>query len=215
MSRSLEIINICTFQLFSIYMQTTVLRAICMPLMYHDDDDDDDDDDNWMEIFDSELKVHQNNYQDMITTVDNILQDLSENRVSNAYKVVPIYLDVSLDNFDHSLGHYVVYLTNKGFLNENFAIDVNCELFNMVVVLSTNVYYLHPDLFYYSNGDNISVVVGLGKIRPEYSCDDDRQLVKKKLTCSSRLVIGISAIMVNILNIIPCNVVGVHSGEAP
>ena len=176
MSRLLEITNIWTFLSNSIYMQSTKLMATCMPLMYHDDD-------NWMKIFDSELKALKNNYQDMITTVDNILQDLSQNRIFNAFKILPIYLDASLDNFDSSLGNWVVY-SIKGFLNENFVLDYeNSPIFNMVVVLSTNVYYRSPDLFYYSNGDNISVVVGLGKIWPEYSCDDDNELVTKKLTC--------------------------------
>ena len=118
----------------------------------------------------------------MVTTVENILQNLFENRVSNAFKVLPIYLEHRWNYYDDKS----LFDSTIRYLSENFGYDGSLEEFSVFIVSSTNVYYRSPDLFYYSNSDNQfrSVVVGLGKVWSKYSCDEDNQLmVKVKLTC--------------------------------
>ena len=55
----------------------------------------------------------------------------------------------------------------------------------MIVVSSSNVYYHSSDLFYYSKGDNRSVVVGQGlKMEwSKYNCDEEVGFLKMNLTC--------------------------------
>ena len=170
--------RIWTFIFFAMYMQASILRTICFPLMYHDD--------NWKERLDAQLKIYQKNYQDIFLTSEKFLQNLFENRVSNAFKALPIYLDQNWNDNNNNNNNNRENLIQEttSYLKQNFGKDRSSKEFCVFVVSSTNVYYRSPDLFYYSKGDNRSVVVGMGKMWTKYSCDEYNELmVKVKLTC--------------------------------
>ena len=45
-------------------MDASILRSVCLPLMYHDND-------NWKERLNAEMKIHQNNFKELILTIEN------------------------------------------------------------------------------------------------------------------------------------------------
>ena len=156
-----------------IFIHAILLRSACFPLMYHDDY-------NWKKILNEDMNVQQKNFEEITETINNKLKNLWDNRMSNAYRYLPIYLDKlsgQVDDCDLMLNTYLTLNTNfdKGY-------DKSTR-FNLIMVNSTNVHYRSPHLFYYSNSDNKSIVVGIGEISPKYNCNEDIGLIKKILTC--------------------------------
>ena len=169
-----------TAAFFYINILGILLRSVCFPMIYQDDD-------NWKERLDEELKVHEKNFEEITEIMKNTLNNLQENRVSNAYQA----LNNLLEN-DKLLEKPWTYYTScklmyysHVFLTFNFTVGAydDDKEFKVVIVESTNVHYLSPNLFYYSNSDYRSMVVGLGKLWPKYRCDEENELVRENLTC--------------------------------
>ena len=150
-----------------------VLRSACFPLMYHGDD-------NWMERLAEDMNVQQKNFEEITETIEKKLKNSLDNRMSNAYRYLPMYLDKIWQHVEDCDLIINTYLTlNTNFYNG----EDKLTKFNLIIVNSTNVNYLHPDLFYYSKSDNKSIVVGIGEISPKYNCNEIVEMVKKELTC--------------------------------
>ena len=79
----------------SIYTHTTVMRSICLPLMYHGDD--------WKEILAEEIESYSTQFQQITDIIKDNWRDLHENRVTNAYRALPIFLDNHWNNTDKDL----------------------------------------------------------------------------------------------------------------
>ena len=146
--------------------------------MYHDD--------TWIERFDSEMDVHKKNNDEITWKMIKNLKILYENRVSNGYRLLREFLDTTRYNYGLNITSYDLSFRSYLRLNLNFVniFNENDLKFAVEVVESTNVYYRSPDLFFYRYSGNLSIIAGLGKRYPRYSCDEeDKELVKKKLTC--------------------------------
>ena len=158
----------------SIFIHASLLRSACFPLMYHGD--------NWKEKLNEEMKVQQKNFEEITETVDKKMKNLWDNRMTNAYRFLPIILDTLWQDSGDCELMYAIYL----HLNTNFHNGANLSTkFNSIIVNSTNVNYQSPDLFYYSKSDNRSIVVGIGPILTEfkYNCNEGIDNVVKNLTC--------------------------------
>ena len=142
--------------------------------MYHGDD--------WKEILAEEIESYSTQFQHISDTIKDNWRDLHENRVTNAYRALPIFLDNQWNNTDKDLLKETISYLNRNF--DYFYKHVYPH-FKVITVSSSNVYYHSPDLFYYSKGDNRSVVVGQG-LKSEwskYNCDKDNESKMMKLTC--------------------------------
>ena len=152
------------------------MRTACFTLMYHDDD-------NWKERFDEDIEIQKNNFQEIGITILEKLNVLYHDRVSNAYRALPIFLDKYWNNPDNGdlINQTISYIER----NFDYTDEYNQPTFKIIVVLSSNVNYHSPDLFYYTKGDNRSVVVGHGLRMKwsKYNCDEDNEAEMKKLTC--------------------------------
>ena len=137
------------------------------------------------------MKVQQKNFGEIGEIIKEKLNHLERNRVENAYRALPMWLDTNWNrhictSFCVNIGKSFLKTETYEYLNDNFGYGPygNVSKFNVVVVESNDVYDRDPNLFYYSKGDNTqSVVVGLGKIWPKYRCDQQTDNGVKKLTC--------------------------------
>ena len=129
------------------------------------------------------MKVHLKNYVKISEAIKEKLNNLEMNRVDNAFLALPICLDENWNTYTKDENFQLMKFTYD-YLNDNFGYGPigNFTKFNVVLVGSTNVNDRSSDLFYYSKG-NRSVVVGLGKMWPKYSCDQQTDNGVKKLTC--------------------------------
>ena len=78
--------------LLSIYLQSSLLRAMCYPLIDQDND--------WKNALDKELKVQQKNLVEIIETIEQKLNNLETSRVDNAYRALPTWLDDNWDDYE-------------------------------------------------------------------------------------------------------------------
>ena len=163
--------------ILAIYIEASLLKAVCYPLIHQDND--------WKESLEMELKVQQKNLGEIGATIKEKLTDLDENRINNAYRALSMWLDEKWNQYETKDGNTLLMIHVYEYLNDNFNYGGkgNVTKFNVVVVRSTNVTDRSPDLFYYSKSDDKSVVVGFGKIWDNYSCDRQIDNVLKKLTC--------------------------------
>ena len=145
---------------------------MCYPLIHQDN--------GWKDLLDKEMKVQQEKLVEIGETIDHKLKNLEKNRVDNAFRALPMWLDENWDKY----GNFQLNKNAYMYLNDKFGYGPigNFTKFNSAVIGSTDVNDRNPDLFYYSKGDR-SVVVGLGKIWPKYSCDQQTDNEVKKLTC--------------------------------
>ena len=166
-----------TKEIFLIHIHAILLSATCFPLMYHDN--------TWMERFDSEMEVHKKNYDEITGKMIKNLNNLYDNRVSNGYRFFREFLDTTRNNNGLNISNRDLSFRSYLQLNLNFVniFNENDLKYSVEVVESTNVYYRSPNLFYYNYSGNLSIIAGLGKRYPKYSCDEDNELVKNKLTC--------------------------------
>ena len=157
----------------SIYLQSSLLRAVCYPLLHQEPD--------WNVSLYRDLRYKQANLVYIVHTMQDKLINLENNSLDNAYRALPNYLDERWNKY----GNYQLMKFTYMYLNKNFGYGPYGDFtkFNVVLVQSTNVTYRDSDLFYYSKSDNRSIVVGLGKLWPKYSCDQQTDNGVKKLTC--------------------------------
>ena len=133
-----------------------------------------------MERLAEDMNVQQKNFEEITETVEKKLKNSLDNRMSNAYRYLPMYLDKIWQHVDDCDLMHNTYLTlNTNFYNG----EDKLTKFNLMIVNSTNVNYCSPDLFHYGKSDNKSIVVGMGEISPKYNCNEDIGLINKILTC--------------------------------
>ena len=146
--------------ILSIYIESSILRVVCYPLIYQDND--------WKHTLDKDMRVQQKNFVEIGETIKEKLNNLEMNRVDNAFRAFPMWLDENWNKFISYSNFFLKIFLKKflsqtfPYLNDNFGYGPygNFTKFNVVVVDSTNVNDRSPDLFYYSKSQKRSVVVG-------------------------------------------------------
>ena len=165
----------------ALYMQASMLRSACFPLMHTEHD--------WNTTLDFHLKIHQKELVEITETAKQKLNYLKENALVNGRNAFPEWIK---DNWT-TLGWHLMYRTFR-YLNDNFDNGTGTK-WNVVVVSASNVNYRFPQLLYYSKTDGLSVIAGHGKLKsgknPE-NCDESYPFVHKTMTCFYVAGMGLS-----------------------
>ena len=165
----------------ALYMQASMLRSACFPLMHTEHD--------WQNTLDFQVKIHQKELEEITETAKQKLNYLKENAVANGRNALPEWLN---DNW--TTWGWELMRRTQWYLNDNFD-DGTGTKWNVIVVPSSDVNYRFPALLYVSKTNGLSLIAGHGKIKsgknPEV-CDESYPFVYKRMTCFYVAGMGLS-----------------------
>ena len=164
-----------TVLLLSIYIEASLFRATCFPLMYHGD--------NWKERLDEEMKIVGKNFEEITKAIENKFKGSKvQEQILNGLVPITTAIDtIKWNQFDHFGFEEVFILLNK------FA-----KLGDLIPKMNLNISLtLLKDMFNDNRYADLTIEYELSKIRDHFMYSEPiYQLYERLLNIENEIIKG-------------------------